>query len=88
MLCERYSVLLDRHSIASTKYHQATCRLFSLAGQSKPDRFAEAKQNCEAIAGRQQPQCVFTDPTTDARTGTQSFSAPLNYAAFFTLTTG
>ena len=48
MLCKRYSVLLDRHSVASTRYHQATSRLISLAGQSQPDRFAEAKQNCDA----------------------------------------
>ena len=48
MLCKRYSVLLDQHSIASTKYHEATSRLISLAGQSKPDRFAEAKQNCKS----------------------------------------
>lgn len=47
MFCKKYSFLLDRHSIASTKYHQATCRLISLAGQSKPVPFAEAKQNCE-----------------------------------------
>ncbi len=47
MFCKRYSVLLDRHSIASYRYHHATCRLTFLAGQSKPARFAEAKQKCE-----------------------------------------
>ena len=48
MFCKRYSVLVDRHSIASSRYHHATCELISLAGQWKPARFAEAKQNCES----------------------------------------
>ena len=45
--CKTYSALLDCHSMASGKYHEATSELVSLAGQRKYALFAEAKRNCE-----------------------------------------
>ena len=45
--CETYSALLDRHSVASSRYHQATSELVFLAGKQWSARFAEAKRHCE-----------------------------------------
>ncbi len=44
--CRTYGALLDRNAVASSKYHEATSELVSLAGQQKAG-FAEAKRNCE-----------------------------------------
>ena len=46
--CITYNALLDRNAIASSKYHEATSELVSLAGHQKAESFAEAKRNCEA----------------------------------------
>lgn len=45
--CITCSVLLDRHSMASSRYYEATSELVFLAGKQKSERFAEAKRNCE-----------------------------------------
>lgn len=45
--CVRYSALLDSNAAASSRYHEATCELVSLAGRRNAAAFAEAKRNCE-----------------------------------------
>lgn len=45
--CKTYGVLLDRNVVASSRYHDATSELMSLAGTQKATEFAEAKRNCE-----------------------------------------
>ena len=47
MFCKTYNFLVDRHSVASTKYYEATTELVFLAGKQKQVRFADAKRNCE-----------------------------------------
>ena len=49
--CIKYSALLDRNATASTRYHEATSELVSLAGQKKAEAFAEAKHHCETCFG-------------------------------------
>ena len=44
--CIKYSALLDRNATASTRYHEATSELLSLAGQRNAAGFAEAKRHC------------------------------------------
>lgn len=46
--CIKYSALLDWNATASSRYHDATCELVSLAGQQNAARFSEAKRNCES----------------------------------------
>jgi hypothetical protein len=45
--CFTYGALLDLHCVASSKYHEATSELVSLAGRQKNAHFAEAMRNCE-----------------------------------------
>ena len=45
--CHTFSILLDHNALASAKYHEATSKLVSLAGQQKAAGFAEAKRHCE-----------------------------------------
>ena len=45
--CGTFGALLDRNVVASTKYHEASSELLSLAGQQKAAGFAKAKQNCK-----------------------------------------
>lgn len=45
--CIAYSALLDRNAAASTRYHEATSELVSIAGLQKHADFREAKRNCE-----------------------------------------
>jgi len=45
--CVIYSALLDRHSVASSKYFKAFSELMFLAGKQNRARFGEAKRNCE-----------------------------------------
>ena len=45
--CKTFAALLRCNAVASTKYHEATSELMSLAGQLRAAGFAEAKHNCE-----------------------------------------
>ena len=45
--CATYSALLDRHSVASSNYHDAASELVLLAGKQKSARFAEAMRKCQ-----------------------------------------
>ena len=49
--CITYSALLDRNTMASSRYHEAASELMSLVGQQNAAGFVDAKRHCEICLG-------------------------------------
>lgn len=47
MLCAEYNGLVERHHVATSRYHQAVTKLMALVGQGDFGSFEEARCDCK-----------------------------------------